>query len=90
MRPIPHCPISLAVLAAGTMLLAANAQAQTRRCDFSSDGRTLKLNCATRPVIDRSTSTSPDQRFWRLVRGEGSCAVYAHRQTGQRRTFCDE
>jgi len=88
MRPIPHCPISLAVLAAGTMLLAANAQAQTRRCDSSSDGR--MLNCATRPVIDRSTSTSPDQRFWRLVRGEGSCAVYAHRQTGQRRTFCDE
>jgi hypothetical protein len=42
-----------------------------------------------RPV-DRSTSYSPDQRFWKFVKGDGSCAVYAHRRTGHRRTFCDE
>jgi len=42
-----------------------------------------------RPV-DRSTFTSPDLRFWRMVRDEGSCVVYAHRVTGQKRTFCDE
>ena len=41
------------------------------------------------PQVDRSTSSSPDTRFWRFVRDDGSCAVYVHRQTGQRRTFCD-
>jgi hypothetical protein len=42
-----------------------------------------------RPV-DRSTSYSPDLRFWRMWKDEGSCVVYVHRLTGQKRTFCDE
>ena len=36
-----------------------------------------------RPSSTDPPPTSADQRFWRLVKGEGSCAVYAHRQTGQ-------
>jgi len=39
---------------------------------------------------DRSTSYAPDRRYWRFYRSDGSCAVYVHRQTGKRRTFCDE
>jgi hypothetical protein len=41
------------------------------------------------PQVDRSTSSSPDTRFWRFIRDDGSCAVYVHRQTAQRRTLCD-
>jgi hypothetical protein len=47
-------------------------------------------SCRGLRPVDSSTASSPDKRFWRLVKGEGSCAVYVHRSTGQKRTFCDE
>ena len=47
-------------------------------------------SCRVLRPVDRSTASSPDQRFWRLEKDEGSCAVYVHRSTGEKRTFCDE
>jgi hypothetical protein len=73
MRPVSHCAICCAVLLAGLIAVAVQAEAAPYQ----------------RPV-DRSTSYSPDLRFWRYVKSDGSCAIYMHRRTGQRRTFCDE
>jgi hypothetical protein len=47
-------------------------------------------SCRVLRPVDRSTASSPDQRFWRLEKDEGSCAVYVHRSTDEKRTFCDE
>jgi hypothetical protein len=74
MRSVSHCATRVALVLASMLTLVATAAAEGRY---------------QRPV-DRSTSTSPDLRFWRMVKDEGSCVVYAHRVTGQRRTFCDE
>jgi hypothetical protein len=74
MRPVLHCATRVALVLASMITLVATAEAEGRY---------------QRPV-ERSTSTSPDLRFWRMVKDEGSCVVYAHRLTGQRRTFCDE
>ena len=74
MRSVSHCATRVAVVLASMITLVATAEAEGRY---------------QRPV-DRFTSTSPDLRFWRMVRDEGSCVVYAHRVTGQKRTFCDE
>jgi hypothetical protein len=74
MRPVSHCATCFALVLASMLTVVATAEAEGRY---------------QRPV-DRSTSTSPDLRFWRMVKDEGSCVVYAHRVTGQRRTFCDE
>lgn len=74
MRSVSHCTTRVALVLASMLTFVATAAAEGRY---------------QRPV-DRSTSTSPDLRFWRMVKDEGSCVVYAHRVTGQRRTFCDE
>jgi len=74
MRPVSQCAACFALLLASMIALAATAEAREQY---------------QRP-LDRSTSYSPDQRFWRFVKGDGSCAIYVHRWTGQRRTFCDE
>lgn len=88
MRPIHHSQILFAVLTTGTVLLAANAEAAgPRRCEITPGGRVI---CSYPPAVDRSTSYSPDQRFWQFVKSDGSCAIYRHRDKGQTRTFCDE
>jgi hypothetical protein len=74
MRPVSHCATYLALLFASIIVLAAKAEAGPSH----------------QRAVDRSTSYSPDQRFWRFAKSDGSCAVYVHRRTGQRRTFCDE
>jgi hypothetical protein len=30
------------------------------------------------------------RRAWRLIESDGSCATYEHRDTGRRRTLCDD
>ena len=74
MRPASHCATRFALVLASMITLVATADAEGRY---------------QRPV-DRSTSYSPDERFWRLWKDEGSCVVYVHRLTGKKRTFCDE
>jgi hypothetical protein len=87
MRPI-HPPTAFAFLSISSVLLAANAEAAgPRRCEISPSGRVI---CSSPPAVDRSTSYSPDQRFWQFVKSDGSCAIYRHRDKGQTRTFCDE
>jgi hypothetical protein len=74
MRQVSHCATCFALVLASMVALVATVKAEGRY---------------QRPV-DRSTSTSPDLRFWRMVKDEGSCVVYVHRVSGQKRTFCDE
>ena len=75
MRPESHCAACFALVLASMITLVATAKAEGRY---------------QRPVDRSTTSTSPDLRLWRMVKDEGSCVVYVHRLTGQKRTFCDE